>query len=131
MVRVRTDIKPEVLCRALEATKALTVKHVIKNENGEEVNDPCDWHRTLVIHHLFIYRCSCPIASLLKQLSKMKKRILNHLRYMYLFAMVMASLDTYCLTKQLPDYLPEHDSGPEVDSDTVSILFTLSLSLSL
>ena len=38
VLRVRTDVKPEVACRALEATKVLTVKHVIKNENGEEVS---------------------------------------------------------------------------------------------
>ena len=37
IVRTRTDLKTEVPCRALEATKALAVKHVVKNENGEEV----------------------------------------------------------------------------------------------
>lgn len=37
ILRVRTDMKPEVPCRALEATGELSVKHVIKNENGEEV----------------------------------------------------------------------------------------------
>ena len=37
VLRVRTDMKPEVPCRALEATGEITVKHVIKNENGEEV----------------------------------------------------------------------------------------------
>ena len=38
VVRVRTDMKPEVPCRALEATRTLSVKHVVKNENGEEVS---------------------------------------------------------------------------------------------
>ena len=38
ILRVRTDMKPEVPCRALDATRELTVKHVIKNENGEEVS---------------------------------------------------------------------------------------------
>ena len=38
ILRVRTDVKPEVPCRALEATGELAVKHVIKNENGEEVS---------------------------------------------------------------------------------------------
>ena len=37
ILRVRTDMRPEVPCRALDATRELTVKHVIKNENGEEV----------------------------------------------------------------------------------------------
>ena len=46
IVRVRTDIKPEVPCRALEATGALTVKHIIKNENGEEAST-CSSHSSL------------------------------------------------------------------------------------
>ena len=37
IVRTRTDLKPEVPCRALEDTRSLSVKHIVKNENGEEV----------------------------------------------------------------------------------------------
>lgn len=78
VVRVRTDMKPEVPCRALEATRTLSVKHVVKNENGEEV--------------LLSYGPS-PEASVQDEKENTKPL-------------------------KLPDYLPEHEPHPEVDSET-------------
>lgn len=37
VVRVRTDLKPEVLCRAIEASGTFGAQQVVKNERGEEV----------------------------------------------------------------------------------------------
>lgn len=37
VIRVRSDLKPEVLCRAIGASEVLTAKQVVKNEHGEEV----------------------------------------------------------------------------------------------
>ena len=83
ILRVRTDMKPEVPCRALEATGELTVKHVIKNENGEEVSSHSHTHLdmpSMLIKFVFTCRYFCPMARHLKQLPKMRKRIPNQLR---------------------------------------------------
>ena len=36
-LRVRADLKPEVLCHAVSSVKNLAGRQVVKNENGEEV----------------------------------------------------------------------------------------------
>ena len=82
ILRVRTDMKPEVPCRALEATGELTVKHVIKNENGEEVSSHSHTHLDMVSMLIIAFTCRCfyPMAHHQKQLPKMRKRIQNQLR---------------------------------------------------
>ena len=56
-----------------------------------------------------------------KQLFKMRKRTLNQLRYKPNISIVSKRFHVVVLlSKQLPDYLPEHDPHVAVDSDTVS-----------
>ncbi len=46
-LRVRNDLKPEVLCQSI-SSKRFTARHVVKNENGEEV-------RSCLRHILFFF----------------------------------------------------------------------------
>lgn len=48
-LRVRADLKPEVLCHAVSSVKNLAGRQVVKNENGEEVTVcMCVYWRKLV-----------------------------------------------------------------------------------
>ncbi len=40
-LRVRSEVRPDALCHAVERSGSISAKQVIKNEQGEEVSDGC------------------------------------------------------------------------------------------
>ena len=73
-LRVRRDLKPDVLCYAISSSKTLIAHQVVKNENGEEVGIDS------IPRFVRVLRASCfrfffHLVHLRRLLCKMRKRI--------------------------------------------------------